>query len=56
MDRRIGLGIGNGVAAGALWGTVVLAPQLLPGFTAVRLVAGVIGCASAHRSPGTQAP
>jgi drug/metabolite transporter (DMT)-like permease len=36
-ERQIFFGIGNGVAAGALWGFVFLAPQLLPGFTPAQL-------------------
>jgi drug/metabolite transporter (DMT)-like permease len=31
------LGIGNGAIAGALWGFVFLAPQLLPGFSSAQL-------------------
>jgi drug/metabolite transporter (DMT)-like permease len=40
-DRaRLGLGVGFGVAAGALWGLVFLAPELARDFTAVQLAAG----------------
>jgi len=37
---RLGLGIGFGVAAGALWGLVFLAPELARDFTALQLAAG----------------
>lgn len=36
----IALGVGNGVAAGALWGFVFLAPQILDGFVPAQLSAG----------------
>jgi len=36
-ENKIALGIGNGVAAGALWGIVFLAPQVLRGFAPVQL-------------------
>jgi len=40
-DRaRLGLGIGFGIAAGALWGLVFLAPELARDFTALQLAAG----------------
>ncbi|APG05028.1 multidrug DMT transporter permease [Luteibacter rhizovicinus DSM 16549] len=40
-DRaRLGLGIAFGVAAGALWGLVFLAPELARDFTALQLAAG----------------
>lgn len=34
------LGIGAGIAAGAFWGLVFLAPELVPGFTPLQLSAG----------------
>jgi len=34
------LGIGAGILAGALWGLVFLAPELVPGFTPLQLSAG----------------
>lgn len=34
------LGIGAGIAAGALWGLVFLAPELVPGFLPIQLSAG----------------
>ncbi|MFC5476973.1 DMT family transporter [Massilia suwonensis] len=34
------LGIGAGIAAGAVWGLVFLAPELTPGFTPLQLSAG----------------
>lgn len=37
---RLGLGIAFGVAAGALWGLVFLAPELARDFTALQLAAG----------------
>jgi drug/metabolite transporter (DMT)-like permease len=37
---RLGLGIGFGMAAGALWGLVFLAPELARDFTALQLAAG----------------
>ena len=39
-NGRIALGVGNGVAAGALWGLVFLAPQALTGFSALQVSAG----------------
>lgn len=40
-DRaRLGWGVGFGVAAGALWGLVFLAPELARDFTALQLAAG----------------
>lgn len=40
MNRSMGVGIANGVAAGALWGVVFLAPAVLSHFSAVQLSAG----------------
>lgn len=40
MKRSMGVGIGNGVAAGALWGMVFLAPAVLIAFDAAQLSAG----------------
>lgn len=40
MNRSMGVGIGNGVLAGALWGVVFLAPAVLIAFNAVQLSAG----------------
>jgi len=40
MERSLGAGIAYGVAAGALWGAVFIAPELTPGFTALQLSAG----------------
>ncbi len=40
MNRSMGVGIANGVAAGALWGVVFLAPAVLSQFGAVQLSAG----------------
>jgi len=40
MKRSMGVGIANGVAAGALWGVVFLAPAMLHSFNAVQLSAG----------------
>ena len=40
MERSIATGVACGVAAGALWGLVFLAPELTPGFTALQLSAG----------------
>ena len=40
MSRSMRLGMANGVAAGALWGVVFLAPAVLMAFTAVQLSAG----------------
>lgn len=37
--RRL-IGVGNGVAAGAVWGLVFLAPQLLKDFSALQISAG----------------
>jgi len=37
LEGRTLSGIGNGVAAGALWGSVFLAPQLLSGFSPAQL-------------------
>jgi len=34
------VGVGNGVAAGAVWGLVFLAPQLLKDFSAIQISAG----------------
>ncbi len=34
------LGIGAGITAGAFWGLVFLAPELVPGFSALQLSAG----------------
>ncbi|KAF1017346.1 MAG: Inner membrane protein YtfF [Stenotrophomonas maltophilia] len=39
-NNPIGLGIANGVAAGALWGVVFLAPAVLHSFNALQLSAG----------------
>ena len=39
-ERSIATGVACGVAAGALWGMVFLAPELTPGFTALQLSAG----------------
>lgn len=39
LPRSTLLGIGAGIAAGALWGLVFLAPELAPGFTAIQLSA-----------------
>lgn len=39
-DRSLVLGVGNGMAAGALWGMVFLVPALLAGFGALQLAAG----------------
>lgn len=36
-ENKIALGVGNGVAAGALWGIVFLAPQVLHGFAPAQL-------------------
>jgi drug/metabolite transporter (DMT)-like permease len=38
-QRRLLIGVGNGAAAGALWGLVFLAPQLLADFSAMQLAA-----------------
>ncbi|MGN7838286.1 DMT family transporter [Stenotrophomonas sp. 22385] len=40
MNRSMGVGVANGVAAGALWGVVFLAPAVLGHFSAVQLSAG----------------
>lgn len=40
MNRSMGFGIANGIAAGALWGVVFLAPAVLNTFTAIQLSAG----------------
>ena len=40
MNRSIGWGIANGIAAGALWGVVFLAPAMLASFRADQLSAG----------------
>ncbi len=40
MKRSMGVGIANGIAAGALWGVVFLAPAMLDRFSAVQLSAG----------------
>jgi drug/metabolite transporter (DMT)-like permease len=40
MERSIVPGVAFGVAAGALWGLVFLAPAITPGFTAMQLSAG----------------
>ena len=37
LENKIALGVGNGAAAGALWGIVFLAPQVLRGFEPVQL-------------------
>lgn len=39
LPRTTLLGIGAGMAAGALWGLVFLAPELVPGFSALQLSA-----------------
>ncbi|MBP7705335.1 MAG: DMT family transporter [Caulobacter sp.] len=39
-NGRILIGVGNGVAAGAVWGLVFLAPQLLKDFSAPQISAG----------------
>ncbi len=39
-NRQIPLGVANGVAAGAVWGLVFLAPQLLKDFSAAQVSAG----------------
>src|SRR5450830_1118515 len=39
MQGKILIGVGNGVAAGALWGLVFLAPQVLDKFSALQLSA-----------------
>src|SRR5690606_911849 len=40
MKRSMGWGIANGIAAGALWGVVFLAPAMLHSFNAAQLAAG----------------
>src|SRR6187401_3439542 len=40
MERPLVTGVACGVAAGALWGMVFLAPNLAPGFSAAQLSAG----------------
>jgi len=40
MNRSMGVGIANGIAAGALWGVVFLAPAVLSQFSPVQLSAG----------------
>lgn len=40
MNHSMGVGIANGIAAGALWGVVFLAPAVLNQFSAVQLSAG----------------
>jgi drug/metabolite transporter (DMT)-like permease len=40
MERPIATGIACGIAAGALWGMVFIAPDLTPGFSALQLSAG----------------
>ena len=40
MQRSIVPGVACGIAAGALWGAVFLAPELTPGFSALQLSAG----------------
>jgi drug/metabolite transporter (DMT)-like permease len=40
MQRSIVPGIACGIAAGALWGAVFIAPELTPGFSALELSAG----------------
>ncbi|BCL74628.1 multidrug DMT transporter permease [Jeongeupia sp. HS-3] len=50
MRGRMVIAVGNGVAAGALWGGVFLAPQVLAGFSALQLSAArylVYGLAAA---------
>ena len=39
MNRSMGVGIANGVASGALWGVVFLAPAMLSGFAPLQLAA-----------------
>ena len=39
-NNPIALGIANGIAAGALWGVVFLAPAVLSTFNALQLSAG----------------
>jgi drug/metabolite transporter (DMT)-like permease len=40
MERSLASGVAFGVAAGAVWGMVFLAPQITPGFTAMQVSAG----------------
>lgn len=40
MERSNATGVAFGIAAGALWGWVFIAPELTPGFTAAQLSAG----------------
>ena len=40
VEKRILLGVGSGVLAGALWGLVFLTPVLTPGFLPMQLSAG----------------
>jgi drug/metabolite transporter (DMT)-like permease len=40
MERSTATGVACGIAAGALWGMVFIAPELTPGFTALQLSAG----------------
>lgn len=40
VGRSTLLGVGAGIAAGALWGLVFLAPELAPGFSSIQLSAG----------------
>ncbi|GHD56246.1 DMT family transporter [Jeongeupia chitinilytica] len=50
MRGQMAIGVGNGVVAGALWGGVFLAPQVLAGFSALQLSAArylVYGAAAA---------
>ncbi|WP_155601447.1 EamA family transporter, partial [Xanthomonas translucens] len=37
MRKRLWAGVGSGIAAGASWGLVFLAPQLLAGFSPLQL-------------------
>jgi drug/metabolite transporter (DMT)-like permease len=40
MERSVVTGVACGIAAGALWGAVFIAPELTPGFSALQLSAG----------------
>jgi drug/metabolite transporter (DMT)-like permease len=40
MERNLVNGVACGIAAGALWGAVFIAPELTPGFSALELSAG----------------
>lgn len=40
IEKKIGLGIGAGILAGALWGLVFLTPALTRGFLPIQLAAG----------------